>query len=190
MVESDRNVRYATPLNRIVAVMQEMRREEELKRIKYAGEAYRFEIPGPDVSRSRPRHVLVVDDEPTLLKFVEHVLQHDLPDLTVDCAVNGAEAIASFHVRHHSLIILDISMPVMNGEDAFLEVKRICKEKKWEMPAVIFCTGYTPPDSIRQAIAEENIHCYLPKPVTKETIVNAVKNRLEFFELTHPKNEP
>ena len=190
MVESDRNVRYGAPLNRIVSVLQEMRREEELKRVKYAGETYRFEIPGPDVVRSRPRHVLVVDDEPTLLSFFEYVLQRNIPDLTVDHATNGAEAIASFHVKHQSLIILDISMPIMNGEEAFHEIKRICKEKKWEMPAVIFCTGYTPPDSIRQAIAKENIHCYLPKPVTKDTLINAVKNRLEFFELTHPRSEP
>jgi len=91
----------------------------------------------------------------------------------VDCAANGAEALASFHIKHQSLLILDIAMPVMNGEEAFHELKQICKEKKWEMPAVIFCTGYTPPDSIREAIANENIHCYLPKPVTKETLVNA-----------------
>jgi PAS domain S-box-containing protein len=188
MVESDRNVRYATPLNRIVAVLQEMRREEELKRIKYTGESYRFEIPPADVERSRPRHVLIVDDEPTLVKFFEYVLQHDLPNLSVDCAANGAEAMASFHIKHHSLIILDVFMPVMNGEETFHELKRICKEKKWEMPAVIFCTGYTPPDSIRQVIAKENVHCYLPKPVTKDTLLNAVKNRLEFYELTHPQS--
>lgn len=190
MVEADRSVRYTAPLNRIVAVMQEMRREEELKRVKYAGESYRFEIPAPDIIRSRPKNVLIVDDEPTLLKFFEYVLQHDLPDLSVDCASDGGEAIASFHIKHHSLIILDIAMPVMNGEEAFHEIKRICKEKKWEMPAVIFCTGYTPPDSIREAIAKENIHCYLPKPVTKDTLINAVKNRLEFLDLTHPRSEP
>ena len=159
MIEADRNVRYATPVNRIVAVMQELRQDEELKRIKYAGGNYRFEISTPDIIRSRPKHVLIVDDEPTLLKFFEYVLQRDLPDLKVDCASNGGEAIASFHIRHHSLIILDIAMPVMNGEEAFHEIKRICKEKKWEMPAVIFCTGYTPPDSIREAMSRlfENV---------------------------------
>lgn len=188
MVESDRNVRYGTPLNRIVSVLQEMRREEELKRVKYAGGTYRFEIPAADVIRAQPKHIMVVDDEPTLLKFFEYVLQREMPDLTVDHAGNGAEAVALFNVKHHSLIILDISMPIMNGEEAFHEMKRICKEKKWEMPAIIFCTGYTPPDSIRQAIAHENIHCYLPKPVTKDTLINAVKNRLEFYELTHPKS--
>jgi PAS domain S-box-containing protein len=190
MVEADRNVRYGMPLSRIVSVLQEMQREEELKRVKYAGDTYRFEIPAPDVARARPKHVLVVDDEPTLLTFFESILREEIPNLTVDRASNGAEAVASFHIKHHSLIILDISMPVMNGEEAFHELKRICKERKWEMPAVIFCTGYTPPDSIRQAIAKENVHCYLPKPVTKDTLINAVKNRLEFHELTHPKPGP
>ena len=35
------------PLNRIIAVMQEMRRDEELKTVKYAGGTHRFEIPHP-----------------------------------------------------------------------------------------------------------------------------------------------
>lgn len=187
MIEADRNSRYAMPLNRIVAVMHEMRREEELKRIKYTGGSYRFEILAPDVVRSRPKCVLIVDDEQTLLSFFQSILVHDIPGLNIDCALNGAEAIASFHIKHHCLIILDIFMPVMNGEEAFHEIKRICAERKWEMPAVIFCTGYTPPDSIREAVAKENIHCYLPKPVMKDTLVNAVKNRLEFYDLCHPK---
>ena len=186
LVESDRNARYAAPLNRIVAVMQEMRRNEELKRVKYAGEAYRFEIPSADVAKSRARQVLVVDDEPMVRKFFERVLQQDLPDLSIDCAADGAEAIALFCAKHHSFIIMDVSMPVMTGEEAFHELKRICKEKKWEMPAVIFFTGYTPPDSIREAIAKDNIHCYLPKPVTKDALVSALKNRLDLYELTHP----
>lgn len=190
MVEADRNSRYATPLNRIVAVMQEMRREEELKRVRYTGGSYRFEILAPDVVRSRAKCVLIVDDEPTLLSFFQSILEYDMPGLNIDTASNGAEAIASFHIKHHCLIILDIFMPVMNGEEAFHEIKRICAERKWEMPAVIFCTGYTPPDSIREAIAKENIHCYLPKPVTRDTLVNAVKNRLEFYDLCHPKGEP
>ena len=75
----------------------------------------------------------------------------------------------------------------MDGAEAFLEIKKFCKENKWEMPAVIFCTGYTPPESVREAIEKEQLHCYLPKPVTGDVIVDAVKNRMEYYELSHGK---
>lgn len=185
MVEADKNIRYAAPLNRIIAVMQEMRRDEELKTVKYASGTHRFEILGPDVARSRAKSILVVDDEPTLLRFFESVIKDDISDVSIDTASDGGEALAEFHLKHHALIILDIAMPVMNGEEAFHAIKRTCKEKNWEMPAVIFCTGYTPPESIRQAIAKDNLHCYLPKPVGRDTLLNAVKNRLEYLALSH-----
>lgn len=185
MIEADKNIRYAAPVNRIIAVMQEMRRDEELKTVKYAGGTHRFEILNPEIVRCRPNSVLIVDDEPTLVRFFESVVREELGHVTVDTAPDGGEALAEFHLKHHSVLVLDIAMPIMNGEETFHEIKRVCKEKNWEMPAIIFCTGYTPPESIRQAIARDNLHCYLPKPVAKDTLINAVKNRLEYHDLSH-----
>ena len=179
MVEADKNIRYARPLNRIAAVMHELRRAEELKTIKYSGTSNRFALLGPDMEPCAAKHILIVDNEDTLRNFFEAVLKESIRGLTIDCAANGAEALASFHIKHHAVILLDMCMPVMDGEKAFHEIKKICKDKKWEMPAVIFCTGYMPPDSIQEAIAKDSAHCYLAKPATTETIVNAVRNRLE-----------
>jgi PAS domain S-box-containing protein len=187
MVEADKNVRYGRPLNRIAAVMHELRRAEELKTIKYAGTSNRFALLGPDMEPCVSKNVLIVDDEDTLLKFFEAVLSEKIRGLKIDCAPNGAEALASFQVKHHAIIMLDICMPVMDGEKAFHELKKICKDKNWEMPAIIFCTGYTPPESIQEAIAKDSAHCYLAKPVTSETIVNAVRNRLELYDLSRGK---
>ena len=58
-------------------------------------------------------------------------------------------------------------MPIMNGEETFHETQAVCKEKNWEMPAVIFCTGYTPPESIREAIAREICIATCPSPWRK-----------------------
>lgn len=184
MIEGDKNVRYARPLNRIVAVMHEMCREEELKSAKYAGTSNRFALLGPDVVRCTPRHLLIVDDDSTLLNFFQSLLKDKFPDVVIHCASDGAEALASFQVKHQAVILLDIFMPVMNGEEAFRAIKKLCKEKQWEMPAIIFCTGYIPPDSVREAIANDSLHCYLAKPVASETLVNALRNRFEFCALS------
>ena len=185
MVEADNNIRYAAPLNRITTVIQQLRLQEELKSVKYAGGSHRFEIPSSDIVPSAPKRLLVVDDEVTLQRFFESILTAKIPGLVVDCAANGREAIAEFRAKHQSIIILDISMPVMDGEEAYHEIRKICKGGKWEMPAVIFCTGYTPPESIRRVLETEQAHCYLPKPVTGDVLVDAVKNRMEFYELCH-----
>lgn len=187
MVEADGNVRYAAPLNRISTVMQELRLQEELKTLRYAGGAQRYEIPASDVAPTHGQSLLIVDDEVTLRRFFQSIIAAKLPNLHIDTAADGQEAVAAFRARHHAVIILDIAMPIMDGERAFQEIRKICKENKWEMPAIIFCTGYTPPASVREAVQNEQLHCYLPKPVTGDVLVSSVKNRLEFHELSHGK---
>ncbi|MDI6775512.1 MAG: response regulator [Verrucomicrobiota bacterium] len=187
MVEADGNVRYAAPLNRIFAVMQELRLQEELKTLKYAGTAQRYEIPDANVAPSQGRSLLIVDNEVTLRRFFQSIIGAKLQNLRIDTAADGREAVAAFRAKHHAVIIMDIAMPIMDGEQAFHEIKKVCKQNKWEMPAVIFCTGYTPPASIREAVQNEQLHCYLPKPVTGDVLVSTVKNRLEFYELSHEK---
>jgi len=188
MVEADRNQKYAAPLNRIVTVMQEMRLNEATKAGYWASAPVRSSIPPPDLAKCRTKSLLVVDDEPALTHFFRSILSAKLPDLKIETASNGRDAVELFKAEHHAIIILDISMPVMSGEEAFLAISRFCRENKWEMPAVLFCTGYTPPESVRRAIAAEPLHAYLPKPVTSETLLNAVRNRLEFFALSHQES--
>ena len=188
MIEGDKNIRYARPLNRIVAVMQEMCQNEELKSVKYAGSSNRLALLPPDTLRCTARHLLIVEDELTLRNYFSSLLREKIPDLVIDCVENGAEALESFKVKHQAVIIMDIFMPVMNGEEAFRLIRKTCSEKQWEMPSVVFCTGYIPPDSVREAIANDSLHCYLAKPVAGETIVNAIRNRFEFHALSSGSN--
>ncbi len=185
MVEADNNVRYATPLNRITTVIQQLRMQEELRTVKYAGAAHRYEIPAADIEPAQGDRLLIVDDEVTLQRFFESMLTAKIPGLQIETASNGQQALEAFRRGHHAVIILDIAMPVMDGEQTFRELRKACKENKWEMPAVVFCTGYTPPESIRQTLDRESLHTYLPKPVTGQALVEAVKNRLEFHALSH-----
>jgi CheY-like chemotaxis protein len=74
---------------------------------------------------------------------------------------------------------MDLRMPVMDGRQAFLAVETMCRERGWEMPAVIFCSGYAPPDAIVHVVARNPIHQILQKPVSNETLVSAVRSRLK-----------
>jgi len=122
--------------------------------------------------------ILLVDDEKTILKLFQMILSSGMPGYTIDVANNGQEAVDAFSSGHHAVLIMDLHMPVMDGQAAFFRIDHLCKENNWEMPSVVFCTGFAPPDSIRGVIDAGSKHCLLSKPVSGETIIEAAKSRL------------
>jgi len=59
------------------------------------------------------KKLLVVDDEPVLLKGLKYTLEQENYD--VDTAVDGAEAYEKAISNDYSLVILDLMLPKMNG---------------------------------------------------------------------------
>ena len=62
-------------------------------------------------------HVLVVDDEPAIRNLVRMSLRP--LHLQVEDAGNGEEAMAAVHRSRPSVIVLDLTMPVMDGRSFF-----------------------------------------------------------------------
>lgn len=124
------------------------------------------------------RRILIADDERSIRDIFLQVLSYGLPNCRVDVAVNGAEAIEAFRQARHSVIIMDIKMPVMDGEQAFGEIAKLCEAENWTMPSVIFCTGFDPSDRIQRIIDNKPAHCLLMKPVTNQQLLDAIRARL------------
>ena len=101
-----------------------------------------------------------------------------MPDYRLNIAVNGAEAIEMFRHNHHAMLLLDLRMAVMDGEKAFAAIETLCAEQNWEMPAVIFCTGYDPTPKVREIIAKDPRHCLLSKPVPNDILLETIKAHL------------
>ncbi len=125
-----------------------------------------------------PARVLVVDDEEPIVELFKLMLESAIPSVQVDIARNGREALDSFEQGRHNVVVMDLHMPVMDGQTAFAALGDLCKEREWEMPGVVFCTGYAPPAGVKMAIAGESQHALLHKPVTTDNLVQAVKERL------------
>lgn len=125
------------------------------------------------------RRVLVADDESMVREMYFQVLALDFPDCRVDLAVNGEEAVAAFREGHHAVLVMDIYMPVLDGEMAFHAIEKLCEDEDMEEPAVIFCTGYDPPELIRRIVDENSRHCLMRKPINTSDLVEALKERLE-----------
>jgi len=122
--------------------------------------------------------VLIADDEPQIRDLFEMIVSMSLPDVKLDKAANGLEAVRLFETHHHSVILMDLRMPEMDGLQAFHAIHAICERTRQKMPAVVFCTGFAPPDSIFSLIGGGEYHGLLRKPVRSDEITEMVKQKL------------
>lgn len=81
--------------------------------------------PGTDRQsndRHSGAHVLVVEDTPSNQMLMTRVLQQNHYRVTI--AENGAEAVRLFASHNFDLILMDLQMPVMDGFEAALQIRR------------------------------------------------------------------
>jgi CheY-like chemotaxis protein len=98
------------------------------------------EIEGPVTQvDTGPSRVLVVDDDPTVLRAFRRVLSADHEIVT---ARDGAEALrVVLGGKRVDAIICDIGMPKLDGPTFFSELFELRPQM---MPRVVFCTGGMP----------------------------------------------
>jgi DNA-binding NarL/FixJ family response regulator len=109
--------------------------------------------------RAEPKRVLVVDDHAAMRRAVTRVLESQ-PNVAV-CgeAENGRVAIDQAQRLNPDLIVLDFSMPVMNG----LQAARILRERMPKVPILMY-TSFATSD-----LAEEAFAAGVSRVATKST---------------------
>jgi AmiR/NasT family two-component response regulator len=106
---------------------------------------------------NRPLRVVVADDEPDMLQYLETTLPL-LGHQVVASARTGSELVEQCRATRPDLVITDIKMPGLDGIDAVVQSFR-------EAPApVILVSGYQTPDLIERAGAD-CVFAYLVKPI-------------------------
>lgn len=139
-----------------------------------------YEIPAPSAGSVAPDYmrILVVDDEANARIAIRRVIQTEMPGIIVDEAKNGPECLALFAEHHQGILTMDLSMPGMDGFTAFGEIRDLCRDNKWQMPSVVFCTGFDPPHMLMNLVANDPAFCLLRKPVSNRTLADAIRRRL------------
>jgi DNA-binding NarL/FixJ family response regulator len=72
--------------------------------------------------------ILVVDDNPSIRRYVRGILEQNANWKVCDEARNGQEAVEKFRQIQPDLIVLDFQMPEMNGLDAARIISQISPE--------------------------------------------------------------
>ncbi len=69
--------------------------------------------------------VLLVEDNMINTKIAQKIMSQW--DVIVDCAENGLVGVEKFHANSYDVILMDLSMPVMDGYDATIEIRKTDK---------------------------------------------------------------
>jgi len=115
--------------------------------------------------------ILVVDDEPSMLEFLEIMLKKEGYDIT--CATGGGEAIELCRGNPYDMVITDIKMPKVTGLDVLHQVKEISPET-----IIILITAYATMETAVQAM-KDGAYDYISKPFRVDEIKKIIKNALE-----------
>jgi two-component system sensor histidine kinase/response regulator len=126
-----------------------------------------------DSSGSKQYQVLIVDDIPANLNFVSDVLFQEGLEITV--ATNGSDALEIANLKIPDLILLDISMPQMDGYEVCTKLK--ANEVTEKIP-VIFLTAKIESEDIIKGF-EVGAVDYVGKPFNAMELVSRVKTHLE-----------
>lgn len=113
--------------------------------------------------------ILVIEDEPMVRDVVGRILERR--GCSVSMAVNGVEGLESIADLGDTLdlVLLDLSMPVMAGEDV-LEQLSVTRP---ELPVVVF-TGY---GDLRHRSGQ--VAALLPKPVRPSELLRTIRQALD-----------
>lgn len=110
------------------------------------------------------KKILVVDDSETVRKYVALALNGH----TLQFACNGKEALDKFLQYSPDLVVTDYNMPVMNGEQFLLELRK----KDAETP-VIFLTTESE-DALRKKVLGYGANGWITKPLKIDQFKNLV----------------
>ncbi len=116
--------------------------------------------------------VLVVDDEETIRALSKDMLTN--LGVTVLLAADGREALAVFERESARIdcIILDLTMPHMDGDETFRELRRLSRDVR-----VVMSSGYNQQEVI-QRFAGKSLVGFLQKPYNLTALVEALRNAL------------
>lgn len=120
-------------------------------------------------------NILIVDDEPIIREGMKEALD-ELGYFNVFSAENGMQALEIIQVQDISAMILDISMPDMNGIELMTELNR-----KGIKPITVIVSGYNEFDYAKEALNYGAVD-YILKPIDSEDVMGIGVKLKELLE--------
>jgi DNA-binding NtrC family response regulator len=117
--------------------------------------------------------VLVVDDEESVRTIAKRMLQQF--GFEVLLAKDGLEAVETFcrYPEEIATVLLDMTMPQMDGEAAYCEIRRVSPDVR-----VILMSGYNEQDATNR-FAGKGLAGFVQKPFRLQELIGKVREVIE-----------
>ncbi|MCV0392985.1 MAG: response regulator [Nitrosopumilus sp.] len=118
------------------------------------------------------RLVLVVEDDEDLIGIYKEILE--LHEFNVETAMNGQEGVEKFRQSKPSLVIMDGDMPILDGYEAFKQIKEIDKNAN-----VVIVTGFSEFEPKNQEAVKQGLIKVISKPLGVDELLVLAKKYTE-----------
>ena len=118
------------------------------------------------------RTVLVVEDDVDLIGIYKEILE--LHEFDVETALDGKEGVQKFIDTKPSLVIMDGDMPVLDGYEAFKQIKEIDANAN-----VVIVTGFSEFEPKSQEAIKEGLIKVISKPLGVDELLELAKKYTE-----------
>lgn len=127
----------------------------------------------PQLNNNHTHTIMVIDDEEPVREAVKDILE--LVQINVLQAEDGQTGIEMYRQQGAKieLILLDLSMPGMNGEEVFHILRQINPDIR-----ILLSSGFNETE-VTARLAGQNITGFIQKPYTLDTLIDKVQQYLD-----------
>lgn len=130
---------------------------------------------GADTGGVHPRPlkaVLLVDDDKQLASALQWILKDE--NFLVDVAYDGEEALLKVKVHEYDVVICDLMMPRLRGDQFYLEAEKLRPELAERF---IFITGFAGDSGMKEFLQQRQLK-HLAKPFQIQELIDCAKELL------------
>ena len=130
-----------------------------------------------------PSRLLIVDDDPDLLRILPEAIQYRLTDAVIDTASSAEMALDRIGAVDYDAIVTDIKMPGMDGLALMQEIRRV----RPNTPTLLM-TAHGEHDLAVKSL-ESGAYAFLQKPLDRAFLLAWLKRAIELRQLSRALEE-
>ena len=114
--------------------------------------------------------ILLVEDNKINMLLTKTLVKQIVPNVSIYEAENGKIAVDNFEIIKPDLILMDVQMPIMNGYEATIEIRKIKSGK--HIPIIALTAGTVLGE--KEKCIDCGMNDYASKPISKQILENII----------------